>query len=90
MTSLNSSWRSLGSAMSGAQPWFYRSSSFKFISLSGFLAAHYPANQGQALLAHLTDIGDESESDAGQGFAGQLAIEFARPCRYLIAMLRRA
>jgi hypothetical protein len=51
---------------------------------SGFLfrsimAANNSANQGQALLANLTNISNEPKTDAGHCFACQLAIEFAWP-----------
>jgi hypothetical protein len=45
----------------------------------GIMAAHNPPNQGHMLVAHLTDLGDESKADAGHGFTGQPATDFARP-----------
>ena len=54
--------------------------SFKVISLlGGIMAANNSANQGQALFANLTNISNESKTNACHCFACQLAIEFAWP-----------
>jgi hypothetical protein len=48
-------------------------------TLGSILAAHYLAQQGQASGTNLADVRNKPKANAGHGFAGQLAIEFARP-----------
>jgi hypothetical protein len=50
-----------------------------YFALGRIMAANNGANQGQALLTNLTDVGNESKTDACHCFACKLAIQFAWP-----------